>query len=101
MPGGKGLVKYGFTVQDMPRQFVSRIGEAVVVDYVDPLSPAANGSEGEGGLQLNDVIFLVDDTPTPSVQAFDKAIQRAGPTVRLGVQRGIRRGYIDIVRRSK
>jgi serine protease Do len=96
MPGAKGIVKYGFTVQDMPPQFVRRIGQAVVVDYVDPLGPAA-----EAGLQMNDVIFLVDDQSTTEVEAFDRAIQRAGPTVRLGVQRGIQRGYIDIVRRSK
>jgi serine protease Do len=95
MPGGKAVTKYGFTVQDLPARFVDRIGQAVVVNYVEPLGPAA-----EAGLQVNDVVFLVDDQATPNVEAFDKVAQRAGRSVRLGVQRGMQRGYIDIVRRT-
>jgi serine protease Do len=95
MPGGKAVVKYGFGVQDLPEQFVERLGRAVVVNYVEPLGPAA-----EAGLQVNDVVFLVDDQPTPTVEAFDKVAQRAGRSIRLGVQRGMQRGYLDILRRK-
>ena len=66
------------------------------MDYVDPLGTAA-----EAGLQMNDVIFIVDDQSTPNVGAFDKAVQRGGRTLRLGVQRGMQRGYIDIASRRQ
>jgi serine protease Do len=95
MPGGKGMRRYGFTVQDLPQQAAARIGNAVVVNFVESLGPAA-----QAGLQERDIIFLVDDQRTPSVEAFDRAIQRAGRSVRLGVQRGMQRGYIEIEARG-
>jgi serine protease Do len=94
-PGGKAVAKYGFTVQDLPPRLVDQIGQAVFVNYIDPLGPAA-----EAGLQMGDVVFLVDDQQTPNVQTFDKVLQRSGRSVRLGVQRGMQRGYIDITRRA-
>lgn len=97
MPGGGSLIPLGFTVQTLPEQWVQRLGgKGVVVNHVEPMSPAA-----EAQLQANDIVFMVDGVAVGDAEEFDKAIARGErPSVRLSVQRGYQRGYVDIKRRE-
>ncbi len=97
MPGGTSLVPFGFTVQTLPQQWVERLGgRAVVVNHIEPMSPAA-----EAELQASDIVFMVDGKPVGSAEEFDRAIAGSSrPTVRLSVQRGMQRGYVDLKRRE-
>ena len=98
MVGGKSLVPFGFTVLTLPPDAVRRLGgKAVYVNYVEPLSPAE-----EAGLQANtDVVFMVDGKTVSNAEEFDRALQDArGDSIRLAVQRGMQRGYVDVPRRK-
>jgi serine protease Do len=98
MVGGKSLVPFGFTVLTLPPDAVRRLGgKAVYINYVEPLSPAE-----EAGLQANtDVVFMVDGKTVSNAEEFDRALQDArGDSIRLAVQRGMQRGYVDVPRRK-
>jgi serine protease Do len=96
MPGGKALKPFGFTVQNASPQFVQRFGRAVGINFIEPLGPAA-----EAQLMVGDAIFMVDGTVVGSVEEFDRAVDASRrDTIRLSVQRGMQRGYVDVPRRD-
>jgi serine protease Do len=95
--GGKALRPYGFTVQNLPEQIIRQLGgSAVAVNYIDPLSPAATAQ-----LQAGDIVFMVDGQAVTTAAEFDRLVQQSRrDTIRLNVQRGFQRGYVDIQRRK-
>jgi serine protease Do len=97
MEGGKSLRPFGFTVITLPEQYATQLGGgAVIVNYIDSLSPAADAQ-----LRVEDIIFMVDGKPVTTAAEFDAALQQnKRGTVRLSVQRGYQRGYVDIERRK-
>jgi serine protease Do len=99
LPGGKGLPRFGLTVQTLPPKAIPQLNtEAVIINSLDQLGPAA-----EAGLLIDDVILRVQGNAVGTAEEFDSAVQAVKrDRVRLDIYRPRtnQTGYVTVSARE-